>query len=417
MRISLIGAGYVGLITGACLAEHKHEVTCIDSDPKKVDAINKQKSPFYEKDLDVLLKRNKIKATTEHIQAIQNSQIIFICVGTPTKEDNIQDLKYIKSVCKQIGKNLQKNQTIVIKSSVITGTTEEIIIPLLEKYSEKKEGAGFHVTVNPEFLQEGNAVDNFLNPDRIIMGCKNKTSKKTLETLYKDFTCPKLFLTSLTAAEMVKYASNAFLSTKISFINEIRNICKKLNIDTYDVAEGMGYDQRIGRAFLNAGIGWGGSCFPKDVKALITKAKELGETPKILESVLQVNQEQPQKLLNLLKKHVDTKKGVEIGILGASFKPETDDIRESRSIPIIRELLKEQVTVKIYDPKAMDNLKKIFPEISYCSPEEVLDSDAVLILTDWEEFEHLNYKDKVVIDGRKIEKARKESKIYEGVCW
>ena len=416
MRIAVIGAGYVGLITGACLADHEHDIICVDVDQEKVDTINRGKPPFYEKDIAILLKRNRIKATTEYTQAISNAQIIFICVGTPTKKDNTQDLTYIQNACEQIGKNLQKNQTIVVKSSVVPGTTEKIIIPLLEKYSNKNEGEDFHVTVNPEFLQEGNAVDNFLNPDRIIIGCKNKKSKKTLETLYKDFTCPKLF-TSLTAAEMIKYASNAFLSTKISFINEIGNICKKLHIDTYDVADGMGYDKRIGRAFLNAGIGWGGSCFPKDVKALITKAKELGETPIILESVLQVNQEQPNKPLDLLKKHISDIKGKEIGILGASFKPGTDDIRESRSIPIIEELLKEQVTVKIYDPKAMDNLRNIFPTISYCSPDEVLNSDAVLILTDWEEFEHLNYKDKVVIDGRKIEKARKESKIYEGVCW
>lgn len=416
MRIAVIGAGYVGLITGVCLADHGHDIICVDVDQEKVDTINRGKPPFYEKDIAMLLKRNRIKATTEYTQAISNAQIIFICVGTPTKKDNTQDLTYIQNACKQIGKNLQKNQTIVVKSSVVPGTTEKIIIPLLEKYSNKNEGEDFHVTVNPEFLQEGTAVDNFLNPDRIIIGCKNKKSKKTLETLYKDFTCPKLF-TSLTAAEMIKYASNAFLSTKISFINEIGNICKKLHIDTYDVADGMGYDKRIGRAFLNAGIGWGGSCFPKDVKALITKAKELGETPIILESVLQVNQEQPNKPLDLLKKHISDIKGKEIGILGASFKPGTDDIRESRSIPIIEELLKEQVTVKIYDPKAMDNLRNIFPTISYCSPDEVLNSDAVLILTDWEEFEHLNYKDKVVIDGRKIEKARKESKIYEGVCW
>lgn len=416
MRIGVIGAGYVGLITGACLADHGHDVICIDIDLRKVDTVNKKMSPFYEKDLAVLLKRNEIKATTEYTQAVSNAQIIFICVGTPTKKDNTQDLTYIQNACEQIGKNLQKKQTIVVKSSVVPGTTEKIIIPLLEKYSNKNEGDDFHVSVNPEFLQEGTAVDNFLNPDRIIIGCKNKKSKKTLETLYKDFTCPKLY-TSLTAAEMIKYASNAFLSTKISFINEIGNICKKLHIDTYDVAEGMGYDKRIGRAFLNAGIGWGGSCFPKDVKALITKAKELGETPIILESVLQVNQEQFNKPLDLLKKHINDIKGKEIGILGASFKPETDDIRESRSIPIIEELLKEQVTIKIYDPKAMDNLKNIFPTISYCSPDEVLNSDAVLILTDWEEFEHLNYKDRVVIDGRKIEKARKESKIYEGVCW
>ncbi len=416
MRIGVIGAGYVGLITGACLADQGHNVIFIDVEKQKVDKINKQQPPIYEKDLATLLKRTKIKATTEYTQAIPNAHIIFICVGTPTKENNTQDLTHIKSACEQIGKNLQKKQTITIKSSVIPGTTEEIIIPFLEKYSKMHEGTDFFVTVNPEFLQEGTAVDNFLHPDRIIIGCNNKESKKTLETLYKDFTCPKLY-TSITAAEMIKYASNAFLSTKISFANEIGNICKKLGIDAYEVADGIGYDKRIGRAFLNAGIGWGGSCFPKDIKALITKAKELGVTPKILESVLQVNQEQPQKPLNLLKKHIDINKGVNIGILGASFKPDTDDIRESSSIPIIRELLREQVTVKIYDPKAMDNLRKIFPTISYCSPDEVLDSDAVLILTDWEEFEHLNYKDKIVIDGRKIEKARKESKIYEGVCW
>jgi len=416
MRICVIGAGYVGLITGACLADLGHEITLVDVNLKKIETINKQKSPFYEKGLSTLLSGNKIKATNKITNTLNNSQIIFICVGTPTKEDNTQDLTYIKTACTQIGKNLHKNQTIVIKSSVVPGATEDIIIPILEKYSKMREGTDFFVTVNPEFLQEGNAVKNFFNPDRIIIGSNNSKSKKILEELYKDFTCPKLF-TSLTAAEMIKYASNAFLSTKISFINEIGNICKKLNIDTYEVAEGMGYDKRIGRDFLNAGIGWGGSCFPKDLKALITKAKELGETPRILESVLQTNQEQPQKPINLLKKHIEDIKGKEIGILGASFKPNTDDIRESRSIPIIKELLDQQVNVKLYDPKAMDNLKEIFPDIYYCSAEEVLNSDAVFILTEWEEFENLNYKDKIVIDGRKIEKAKKESKIYEGVCW
>ena len=416
MRICVIGAGYVGLITGACLANLGHEITLVDVNLKKIQTINIQKSPFYEKGLPALLNRNKIKATTKITNTLNNFQIIFICVGTPTKEDNTQDLSYIKNACEQIGKNLHKNQTIVIKSSVVPGTTKDIIVPILEKYSKMREGTDFFVTVNPEFLQEGNAVKNFFNPDRIIIGSNNSKSKKILEELYKDFTCPKLF-TSLTAAEMIKYASNAFLSTKISFINEIGNICKKLNIDTYEVAEGMGYDKRIGRDFLNAGIGWGGSCFPKDLKALITKAKELGETPRILESVLQTNQEQPQKPINLLKKHIEDIKGKEIGILGASFKPNTDDIRESRSIPIIKELLDQQVNVKLYDPKAMDNLKEIFPDIYYCSAEEVLNSDAVFILTEWEEFENLNYKDKIVIDGRKIEKAKKESKIYEGVCW
>jgi len=232
MRIGVIGAGYVGLITGVCLADHGHNVICIDIDPQKVDAVNKKMSPFYEKDLAVLLKRNEIKATTEYTQAISNAQIIFICVGTPTKKDNTQDLTYIQNACKQIGKNLQKNQTIVVKSSVVPGTTEKIIIPLLEKYSNKNEGDDFHVTVNPEFLQEGTAVDNFLNPDRIIIGCKNKKSKKTLETLYKDFACPKLF-TSLTAAEMIKYASNACFSPLKFLLSTKSAISAKNYISTH----------------------------------------------------------------------------------------------------------------------------------------------------------------------------------------
>jgi UDPglucose 6-dehydrogenase len=416
MKITLIGAGYVGLVTGACLAKFGNKVTLLDIDKKKVDLINNKKSPIYEENLDSLLKNYKINATTEYKDVIPKSDLIFICVGTPTKDDNSQDLSYIKSSINELSKYLKQNQIIVIKSSVVPGTTEEIIIPYLEKSTNLKCGKDFFVAVNPEFLKEGCAVSDFLNPDRIVIGSRNDKAKVILNKLYNEFNCP-IVNTKIASAEMIKYASNAFLSTKISFINEIGNICKKLDIDVYDVAEGMGYDKRIGRDFLNAGAGWGGSCFPKDVKALINKAKELGVKPRILESVLIVNENQPLKLIELLKVHSKTLKNKEIGILGGAFKPDTDDVRESRTIPVINELLKQDAIVKLYDPQATDNLKKLFPTIKYCTAQEALNADATIVLTKWEEFENLNFSDKIIIDGRKIEKAKKESKIYEGICW
>jgi UDPglucose 6-dehydrogenase len=223
--------------------------------------------------------------------------------------------------------------------------------------------------------------------------------------------------TSLSAAEMIKYASNAFLATKISFINEIGNLCKKLRIDTYAVAEGMGLDKRIGRAFLDSGIGWGGSCFPKDVDALIAWAKEIKEDARIIEATNAVNDDQPLKLVKILKKHVPKLKGSTIGVLGLAFKPDTDDIRESRAIPVVQQLLKEGAVVKVYDPQAMDNFKKLFPQVQYCSfASEALNADAVLITTKWDEFNRLDFHGKIVIDGRRVEQAKK-SAVYEGVCW
>lgn len=258
----------------------------------------------------------------------------------------------------------------------------------------------------------------FFNPDRIVIGVKDERTKLILEELYKPFKCPKL-ITDIKTAEMIKYASNAFLATKISFANEIGNICKKLGIDVYEVFRGVGLDHRINPAFFRAGIGFGGSCFPKDVKALIRKAEELGEEPRILRAVIEVNERQPLKLIELLKKHIPNLKGKTIGILGLAFKPDTDDVRESRAIPIVRALLEERANIIAYDPKAMDNFAKIFPQIKYANSAEdvTAKSEAVLMVTEWKEFEKLNYRGKIVIDGRRIEKAMKEAKIYEGVCW
>ncbi|MCD6468133.1 MAG: UDP-glucose/GDP-mannose dehydrogenase family protein [Thermoplasmata archaeon] len=422
MNISIIGTGYVGLVTGVCFAKLGNNIICVDVDKKKIEMINKGVPPIYEEGLEQLLveNKNRIHATKDYEHAIQNTDVTFICVGTPSKEDGSIDLKFVKKAAEEIGKQLKnkdKWHLVVMKSTVLPGTTRDIVLPLLEQYSGKKAGKDFGLTMNPEFLREGVAVKDFLEPDRIVIGYYDDKSRKVLKELYKDFSCP-ILETSLSAAEMIKYASNAFLATKISFINEIGNMCKKLDIDTYEVAEGMGLDKRIGRAFLDSGIGWGGSCFPKDLDALISWAKRIGEESNIISSVVEVNKKQPLKMIELLKKHVPKLKGKSVGVLGLAFKPNTDDIRESRAIPVVKQLLKEKAVVKAFDPKAMENFKKMFPQIKYCSSaEETLDSDAVLILTKWEEFKKLDYTEKIVIDGRRLLEAKNTAKIYEGVCW
>ena len=363
--------------------------------------------------------KENIKATDDYNYAINNTEITFICVGTPSESDGGIDLSYVKEVTIEIAEILKEKNDwhlVVVKSTVLPGTTRDIVLPLLEKHSGKKVGKDFGLAMNPEFLREGIAVNDFLRPDRIVIGTYSDKSKEILREAYNEFSCP-LFETSLSAAEMIKYASNCFLATKISFMNEIGNFCKKLDIDSYEVADGMGLDNRIGRAFLDSGIGWGGSCFPKDLHALLAWTKKEKEEAKIIESVIEVNDLQPLKLVDTLKKHLQKLNGKTIGVLGLSFKPNTDDIRDSRAIPIVEQLLKEKAVVKAYDPQAMENFKRTYPQIEYClSAEEILISDAVLILTKWDEFRKLDYKGKLVIDGRKLEEAE-TAKTYEGVCW
>jgi len=421
MNIAIVGTGYVGLVTGACFAKLGHKVTCVDINREKVQKINDGIPPIFERGLEELLSKykNNITATTDYNTAITNSDLTFICVGTPTLKNGDLDLSFVKDSTISIAKVLkEKNKwhLVVVKSTVLPGTTKDVVLPLLEKHSGKKVGVDMGLGMNPEFLKEGVAIKDFLESDRIVIGYHDEKSLNTLKELYKNFNCP-ILETTLSAAEMIKYASNAFLATKISFINEIGNMCKKLGIDTYAVAEGIGLDKRIGRAFLDSGIGWGGSCFPKDVDALIAWAKENNEKTRIIESTREVNQQQPLKLITTLKKHIPKLQGKTIGILGLAFKPNTDDIRESRAIPIIDHLLKEGATVKAYDPEAMENFKKIYPRITYCSSaSEVLNSDAILITTKWDEFTELDYRGKIAIDGRRIEQAKK-AKTYEGVCW
>ncbi|MCX6661853.1 MAG: UDP-glucose/GDP-mannose dehydrogenase family protein [Euryarchaeota archaeon] len=421
MRLSIIGTGYVGLVTGACFAKLGHRLICVDIDLEKVQKINNGISPIYEQGLENLLStyKDKITATTDYQDALEKSDVTFLCVGTPSMKNGSIDVSYLKEATKQIATILKNKKTwhlIVVKSTVLPGTTQQIILPLLEQYSGKKGGTDFGLAMNPEFLKEGVAIQDFLQPDRIVIGYYDERSRTTLRELYKNFTCP-LVETSLSAAEMIKYASNAFLATKISFINEIGNLCKHLGIDTYEVASGMGLDSRIGRPFLDSGIGWGGSCFPKDVDALIAWSKEIKEPTRIIKSVKEVNTDQPLRLVKILQKHIPRLKGKTIGILGLAFKPDTDDIRDSRAIPIVKELLRKGAHIKAYDPQAIDNFKTLYPTIEYCTKAtDVLSSDAILITTKWKEFTTLDFQGKIVIDGRKITQA-KNAKIYEGVCW
>ncbi len=416
MKISVIGAGYVGLISGVCFAKLGHEVVLIDIDEEKLAAIAAKKAlPIHEEGLQELLEEVNIETSVDYGKTAE-SDVIFICVGTTTDEKGAIFSEYLVNAAENIAGILKKQQrysVIAVKSTVGPGMTESLVIPLLEK-SGKKAGKDFGVCMSPEFLQEGRGIYHFMNPSRIIIGEYDKKSGDVLERLHQGLNAP-VMRTPLRTAEMIKLASNSFLATKISFINEIGNICKKLGIDTYDVARGMGMDDRIGDKFLNAGIGFGGSCLPKDLRILMSGARESGYQPDLLREVSDLNENQATKPVELLKKHLELK-DTTVGILGVAFKPGTDDIRDSRAIKVAEALLGEGATVKAYDPLALDNFIKAVPKSVRASKEEVMDCDAVMILTEWDEFKELDYRGKIVIDGRRIEKAR-EARIYEGVCW
>jgi UDPglucose 6-dehydrogenase len=415
VKVAIIGAGYVGLVTGACLSQLGNEVTLVDVDPARVEAIRGGHSLIYEEGLDEILAAMPLRAGTD-FAAIAGSEIIFICVGTPSRPDGSLSLDQIVSATDEIArvlKGITEYCVVTVKSTVGPGITEEIVIPGLEK-SGKKAGADFGVCMAPEFLREGKAVYDFLHPARIIIGEHDRRSGDTLARLYEGIEAPWL-RTDLRTAEMIKLASNSFLATKISFINEIGNICKQLGIDVDKVAEGMGYDERIGSKYLHAGLGFGGSCLPKDLSSLITRARQTGYEPGLLEAVATVNKKQAENFVRLAAKHVRLK-GATIGVLGLSFKAGSDDIRDSRAIAVISALLREGAQVKAYDPLAADNFRALFPQVSYLSAAEVLDADAVLIVTEWEEFNRLDYRGKTVIDGRRVPRAV-EAAVYEGLCW
>ena len=427
MDVSVIGTGYVGLVTGAGLAEKGHNVICYDIIKEKIKDIERGVSPIYERGLDTIIKRNiggKLNTSMDLKSTITDTEITFICVGTPSNQDGSINLRYVKNACKEIGSILKEKEgyhLIVVKSTVVPGTTEDVVIKLIEESSGKKAYRDFGVVMSPEFLREGVAVQDFLKPDRIIIGVNDKRSSNKLKKLYDGFNCP-IQGVDIKTAEMIKYASNAFLATKISYINEIGNICKKLGIDVYDVAKGMAFDHRISRYFLNAGLGFGGSCLPKDVKALIHRARELDYNPILLDSAIKVNEKQAARMLDIARKKLKSLEMKKVAILGAAFKAGTDDIRESPIHPLINALLKEKAEIIVYDPQANNNLKEVYKKkIVYAkSADDALrNAELAFIVTAWAEFELLDYslmKKAVVVDGRKV--VRKKKNIdYEGLCW
>lgn len=422
MRISIVGGGYVGTVTGVCLADLGNDVTIVEIDKRKIELINQGIPPLFEPGLEELLKKNsdRVSATDDTHSAVINTDITFICVGTPSRENGSIDLTYIESAAEGIGRSIKRKEQyhcIVVKSTVIPGTCDFIVEPLISEHSKKTPGIHFSVCSNPEFLREGRAVYDFFHPDRIILGSEDPACITMLKELYAPFACPILECPVKTG-EMIKYVSNSFLALKISYANEIGNLAKALGIDSYTVFEGVGFDKRIGPQFFNAGLGFGGSCFPKDVIALQRLGESKGLKMTLLEATLAVNKDQPEKAIALLERKFSIK-GKNIGILGLAFKPDTDDIREARSINIVSSLLSKGAKITAYDPLAKDHFRALFPSITYASSAQDLirNSDAVIIVTEWKEFDDLDYSGKIVVDGRRILKAKDTASVYEGVCW
>lgn len=432
MDISIIGTGYVGLISGVCLAEKGHHVTCIDIDDSKVEKINNCCPPIFENGLDVMLSRNiiegRLKATNDLRKATMESELSIIAVGTPFDGKKI-NLSYVKKVAQDIGmilKDKETYHTVIVKSTVIPRTTNNVVLPILEQFSGKKVGKDFGVGVNPEFLREGCAINDFMNPDRIVIGGNDEKSIQKLIELYDVFENVDKIITNNTSAEMIKYVSNSLFGTLISFSNEIGNICALTpGVDVKDIMVGVHLDKRLNPiladgnrinpgflSYLEAGCGFGGSCFPKDIKALISYAEEIGEVPRLLKSVVDINQNQPYKLIQALEKYCKSFENLNVAILGLAFKPDTDDLRESPAIPVIETLLQRGAHIRAYDPVAKEEAKKVFgtKNIKYLDnlKDVLLNVDVLILITKWDEFSNLDQllncldQKPLIIDGRRM---------------
>jgi len=427
MDICVVGVGHVGLVTGACLAHLGHRVIGIDNSLKRIKDLKNGKLPFYEPGLERLIRESKkagrLSFSSNLGTGVRNSKVIFICVGTPPKEDGEADLSSVEKVVREISRNLC-GYCVIVEKSTVPVNTWQWIKHTVNLYNRRR--VEFDVAVNPEFLREGSAVKDFLEPDRIVIGVENERAKNILLEIYKKIDCPKL-ITNLPTAEIIKHASNSFLATKISFINSVANLCEKVGADVISVARGMGYDSRIGSAFLNAGAGYGGFCFPKDLAAFIHIAEKHGCDFAILKAVQKVNEEQKKLVVKKIKEALWVLKGKTIGILGLAFKPDTDDMRFAPSIDIIHLLQQEGARIKAFDPAAMHEAKKILKEVKFCQNayDTARDSDCLAILTEWKEFRNLDLKKikkllktPVIIDGRNIfdpEQMKKLGFVYKGI--
>ena len=411
-KIAVAGTGYVGLVAGVCFAEKGQDVICVDIDAKKIDKMKRGISPIYEENLEELMQKNykegRLNYTTDYKDAYKDADFIFIGVGTPERADGSANLDYVFTVAKQIAESIEKDCVVVVKSTVPIGTNDEV-----EKYIKDnlKNDVTVNVASNPEFLAQGTAVRDTLHASRIVIGTENKETEEKMLDLYKNFELP-IVSTNRRSAEMVKYASNDFLALKISFINDIANLCEIVGANIEDVTKGMSYDKRIGDKFLKAGCGYGGSCFPKDTKALHFLASQQGYELKTIKAAIEVNKNQKLVLLKKAREKLKTFKGLNVAVLGLTFKPGTDDLREAPSLENIPILLEEGANIKAYDPVGVDNFKKIYPnEIEYTkTPQEALkDADLCFIFTEWNEVKQVKpeeykklMKTPIVFDGRNI---------------
>jgi UDPglucose 6-dehydrogenase len=433
MNISVIGVGYVGLTTGTCFAELGNNVLCMDTDEEKISKLKKGESPIYEPEIEEMIMsnslNNRLNFTTNLKKTVEFADVIFIAVGTPTNEDNVPELKYIFKAAREIASNMDSYKVLVVKSTVPVGTGRKIRAIVERVLKKKNSNIEFDMASNPEFLREGTAIYDFMYPDRVVIGVENERSKGIMTKLYNfHINANKPYIVStIKAAEMIKYVSNAFLATKISYINEIAIMCERYNIDVSVVAKGMGLDKRIGDKFLMPGPGFGGSCFPKDTKGLMHIGKTIGYEPQIVKAVIEVNNRQINFIIKKIENLVKNFSGKAISVLGASFKPDTDDIRESPAIPIIEFLLKRGAKVKLYDPKAMDNCMRVLKKVEYCKDvyKACENSDCIILMTEWEEFREVDFvklrdivNKPILIDLRNMydpNYVKQSGFIYEGV--
>ncbi|ADJ14071.1 UDP-glucose 6-dehydrogenase AglM [Halalkalicoccus jeotgali] len=430
MNIAVVGSGYVGTTIAACFADLGHRVTAIDIDEGIVERLNRGEASIHEPGLDDLLEAHagdRLRATTDY-GAIRDCEATFLALPTPSREDGSIDASIIEAGARSVGEALageEGDHLVVVKSTVVPSTTEGTLIPAIEAGAGEAVGERIRVGMNPEFLREGSAVTDFLEPDKVVLGADDDWGRERLFEVFAPLierAEPAVVEATVREAEMIKYANNAFLATKISLINELGNICKEFGIDAYRVADAIGLDDRIGEQFLRSGVGWGGSCFPKDVDALRAAAREAGYEPELLDATVAVNDRQPERMLALLAEHADLP-GARIAVLGLAFKPGTDDVRNSRAIPAIEGLTERGAEVVAYDPVAHETMREHFPDIEYAASAAAALSgaDGALVMTDWDEFAALDdeFEDMatpVVIDGRRVVEHR-EGLVYEGLTW
>ena len=428
MNIAIVGTGYVGLVSGACFAEMGIDVTCVDINPEKIKCLLNGEIPIYEPGLDDLVKRNveagRLHFTTDLTTCLDNVEVVFSAVGTPPDEDGSADLQYVLEVARTFGRNIKKYTILVTKSTVPVGTAKKVKAVIEEELTKRGEQIDFEVASNPEFLKEGAAIKDFMSPDRVVVGVESDRTKKVMERLYRPFQMNnyRLYFMDIPSAEMTKYAANAMLATRISFMNDIANLCDLVGANVDMVRKGIGADTRIGSKFLYPGCGYGGSCFPKDVKALAHTAREYGYTMGVIEAVEAVNERQKEIVVKKLQDKLGTLRGKTIALWGLAFKPETDDMREAPALVVIEKLLEAGASVKVYDPVAMDECRRrIGDRVVYCKDmyDVVIDADALAVLTEWKEFRIPSWsvikrvmKQPVLVDGRNI--YSKDEVIAEG---